>query len=164
MKIVYIMRGVSGSGKSTKAKKIQANHLLENNVKVEICSADDYFMKDGTYNFNPSKLKHAHAWCRDKFQNAIDSGVDYVIVDNTNTTFWEMRFYVFYAFALEYKICIVEPNTQWAFNAKELTEKNTHGVPLESIERMLERYQNYNSIIEQIDNIVMNENLIVNEK
>lgn len=51
---IYFLRGVSGSGKSTEAMR------LANNNKDVICSADDYFMKDGEYIFNPSLLAAAH--------------------------------------------------------------------------------------------------------
>ena len=41
---VYIIRGLQGSGKSTLAKKIASKSL-----DSVICSADDYFYKDGKY-------------------------------------------------------------------------------------------------------------------
>ena len=38
------------------------------------------------------------------------------------------------------KIEIVEPNTPWKFNAKELAKRNSHDVPQEVIEKMIEKW------------------------
>lgn len=81
------MRGYPGSGKSTKAKE------LAERFDAVICSADDYFMKDGNYKFNVSKLKDAHQQCQDKALNAINSGKN-VIVDNTNLTIYNVVPYI----------------------------------------------------------------------
>ena len=36
---------------------------------------------------------------------------------------------------------IVEPSTAWRFDPVELARRNSHGVPQEKIEKMLERYE-----------------------
>lgn len=77
-KKVIIIRGASGSGKSTVAKLFGGN--------VVICTADDYFYEDGIYKFNPDKLAKAHEACYQKFVDALeDSETDTVVVANTNT-------------------------------------------------------------------------------
>ncbi len=55
-KTVYIMRGLQGSGKSTLAKKIASK---PNSV---VCSADDYFYRDGKYEWKASEMKAAHEY------------------------------------------------------------------------------------------------------
>ena len=40
-----------------------------------------------------------------------------------------------------YKLRIIEPNTDWRFKPRLLAQKNSHGVPKEKIEAMLERYE-----------------------
>ena len=60
---MFIMRGISGSGKSTKAREIMAKENSCGNAAI-ICSADDFFMASGKYKFDASKLGQAHAWCR----------------------------------------------------------------------------------------------------
>ena len=75
---VIILKGVSGSGKSTFAT------LFPNAV---ICCADDYFTdENGNYNFDQTKIGHAHAACRDKFDEALeDESIENIVVANTNT-------------------------------------------------------------------------------
>ena len=40
-----------------------------------------------------------------------------------------------------YMVEIVEPTTPWRFNPSELARRNSHGVPRDKIEKMLERYE-----------------------
>lgn len=58
---MVIMRGVPGCGKSTIVK-----HLMKVFDTNCVCSADQYFMKNGTYNYDRSKIKDAHQYCHDK--------------------------------------------------------------------------------------------------
>lgn len=83
---VIILRGVSGSGKSTFAK------LFSNSC---ICTADDFFYdKDGNYKFDATKLDRAHASCRDKFDDAVkDPTVDNIVIANTNTKPYDYSYY-----------------------------------------------------------------------
>lgn len=132
----YIMRGCPGSGKSTKAKK-----LAGENGKV--FSSDDFFMVDGEYKFDASKLHQAHQWNQKRSLEAIEQGLPIVVVDNTNTTIKELKSYIPHILAAEeadYEVEIVEPETDWAFDIDKLVELTTHGVPKEAIQRMLNRY------------------------
>lgn len=88
MKSVIILRGVSGSGKSTFANLIKDDH-------TEICCADDYFIDEqGNYNFDPKKLHKAHRYCFDKFVEAQrNPSINKIIVANTNTADWEFERY-----------------------------------------------------------------------
>jgi adenylate kinase family enzyme len=47
------MRGIPGSGKSTTAKKLAGE-------TGKIHSTDNYFMVDGEYKFDPSKIREYH--------------------------------------------------------------------------------------------------------
>lgn len=112
-----------------------------------------------TATFDPDRLGHAHSTNFDLFKTAVDQGVSPVIVDNTNTTTREMRHYAEYAAKAGYEIKVEEPTSDWwrqyspylrdkkkyakelAEFAKILHQRNTHGVPLHAIERMLSRWQ-----------------------
>ena len=77
-KSIAIIRGASSSGKTSFA------NLITNAV---VCSADDYFYDDhGNYNWEASKLSHAHAACMDKFDEALkDDTIDNIVVANVNS-------------------------------------------------------------------------------
>lgn len=93
-----IMRGCSGSGKST---------FIKNNYPgAVVFSSDDYWMKNGKYCFDIKKLGDAHAWNLRRFTEFVkdlyerqDFRAD-VVVDNTNTTVAE--FGPYYAVAAAY--------------------------------------------------------------
>ena len=61
MKKLYIVRGLPGSGKSTFAEALVGSDFL-------VCEADKYFMVDGEYKFDGSKLKDAHEWSRNRVE------------------------------------------------------------------------------------------------
>jgi predicted kinase len=62
-----------------------------------------------------------------------------IVVDNTNIRQWEYENYVFLAEINGYNINIVEiPITE---TAEVYHERNTHGVPLEVIQRMMDEYE-----------------------
>jgi len=144
-KTLYILRGISGSGKSTLAKQmLQDNNLdPENDYKSHIFSTDDYFVDPTTqkYNFDPTQLGKAHNWNQRRATEAMKKGVSPIIIDNTNTQKWEAKPYVVEAVNNGYQVVIQETTTPWAKNATELAKRNEHGVPVEAIQRMLDRWE-----------------------
>lgn len=92
MKTVLILRGVSGSGKTTFAETLSAL----NPDAVGICCADDFFTDAaGNYNFDPKLLGHAHRQCQERFEYLLEnSDVSLIIVANTNTKPSDFAFYV----------------------------------------------------------------------
>ena len=68
-------------------------------------------------------------------------GQKLVIVDNTNTMSWEFRPYIELGVKYGYKLHIMEPDTEWKFKPGILAKKNSHGVPKQKIEIMLDRYE-----------------------
>ena len=131
MKIAYIMRGISGSGKSTIAKKLAG----ESGV---IHSTDDLFITDGVYTFNPSQLHKKHAENFTNFCKSIDTGTEIVICDNTNTMHWEYEHYIEAAKKRGYLVAIVAISHP---TAEEAFHRNTHDVPRCTIESMLARWE-----------------------
>jgi len=118
MKIAIILRSVSGAGKSTFAECMQL--LLD--VDCEICTTDDFFIKDGEYKFNPKQLGIAHNICKNKFIDAMKNNVDVVICANTNTTQNEADTYISLAKDYGYMVfSLVVENVNKTID--------THGVP-----------------------------------
>ncbi|XP_013405628.1 NEDD4-binding protein 2 [Lingula anatina] len=132
-KVLIILRGLSGSGKSTLAREIC--------FEGKILSSDDYFLKNGVYDFKIEELGEAHNENKLLAKEAMEKGLNPVVIDNTNSMRWEMKAYVVLAQKYGYHVEILEPNTPWKFNVKELAKRNTHGVPKERIRSMLQRYE-----------------------
>lgn len=86
MKSVIILRGVSGCGKSSFADSIKTKDSV-------VCCADDFFMVNGEYMFDPTKLSQAHQNCQKKFVDSCKNNVSQIIVANTNTSEKEFSFY-----------------------------------------------------------------------
>ncbi len=82
MRNLYIVRGLPGSGKSTFAKFVGDSFV----------EADMFFMKNGKYEFDMSKIRDAHSWCLSTVRawmqmNADTYGLEFseIAVSNTFT-------------------------------------------------------------------------------
>ncbi|CAD6201428.1 GSCOCG00000228001-RA-CDS [Cotesia congregata] len=141
-KIIVLMRGLPGSGKSTEARNLISTTLAKD-PSIYVFSTDDFFQlhNRGVYTYDPTKLSEAHSRNHSRVSNAMISGRTPIIIDNTNLQIWEMRPYVIMAADNGYIIEVLETNTSWADNVNELARKNTHGVPKEKIRIMLDRYE-----------------------
>ena len=94
-KVLYIVRGIPGSGKSTFAKQLTAN----------VFEADHYFYdNDGNYKFIASEIKDAHKECQDNIRIAMESSIPKIAVSNTSTQEWEMEPYFELAKKYGYKV------------------------------------------------------------
>jgi predicted ATPase len=79
-KLVYILRGIPGAGKS-----FLAEELVKNNKSSIVCCADDYFLIDGKYLWTYEGLYAAHLYCQSKFKKALADNLELIIVSNTST-------------------------------------------------------------------------------
>lgn len=124
MKELFLLRGIPGSGKSSLAESLGG-------VNFE---ADQYFMKDGDYRFDPTQLKEAHQFCQAQTEAAMQSSSERVIVSNTFTQEWEMEPYFEFAKKYGYRVySLIVENRHGGVN--------THGVPSSSINSMADRFE-----------------------
>jgi ABC-type glutathione transport system ATPase component len=130
MKSLFLLRGVSGSGKSTIAK-----HLVG---AKEYChkEADMYFVdRDGNYNFNPSQIGAAHEWCKDEVEFLMDYEHPVVVVSNTFTQEWELKRYYELAEKYGYNVfSVIVENRHGGVDV--------HGVPEEKLVQMEAKLRN----------------------
>lgn len=128
MKKVFCMRGLPGSGKDT--------YINErwNRDKIAVCSADDFFIVNGEYRFDFSKLGAAHVACMQKFLKAVASDVETVVVSNTNINMLEISPYAAVAAAMGYEFEIIELKAK----IEHCVARNSHGVPAHQIGAMSE--------------------------
>lgn len=121
-KYLIILRGVSGSGKTTFGNLIAGE---DNNI-----AADDFFYdKGGNYKWNPRALHHAHAYCENKVREKLSEGVPVVVVSNTTTLEKYVKQYTDIAQEYGYKsiVSVVE---------KRHDGENLHGVPKDKLGKM----------------------------
>lgn len=136
-RICYILRGLSGTGKSTLAKTL--------GNEGSIFSTDDLFMVDGEYQFDPSKLGEYHAEnlrlateFMERFAPHTTPAI--CVIDNTNTQHWEYEKYVEAAKENGFMVQII--SVDWKREDIPLyAERNSHGVPEEAIQRMADRWE-----------------------
>jgi predicted kinase len=123
MKTLFILRGLPGSGKST----------LADSLGIDYVEADMFFMQDGEYKFDGTKLKAAHKWCQDRVRKIMELGM-IVAVANTFTQEWEMEPYL-------------EMAEEFGYRVNSLIVENRHGnesvhvVPVEAMDRMEKRFE-----------------------
>jgi tRNA uridine 5-carbamoylmethylation protein Kti12 len=134
------MRGVPGSGKSSLANEI-ANSWGEGGFSTNICSADKYFMKNGQYFFDVTKLSSAHQSCKDEFLDCIKNEWNIIIVDNTNTQHKEYKFYKDEAVKAGYEVQVITVGEFSEEAIDKYAARNTHGVPRDKIKQMRDRFQ-----------------------
>jgi predicted kinase len=131
--VLFLVRGLPGSGKSTFASHIWNEYA--------ICEADKFFYdKEGNYNFDGSKIKEAHAWCKNEVEIRMkDHQINQqfypeIVVSNTFTQEWEMKDYYDLAEKYGYKVVsLIVENRHGG--------KNVHGVPEEKLEIMRNRFE-----------------------
>jgi predicted kinase len=123
MKELILVRGCPGSGKSTFAKLLGGKHI----------EADMFFMKDGEYQFDFTKLKDAHRWCQTMVGSWMSDSEERIVVSNTFTQEWEMKDYYDWAKDFDYKVfSVIVENTH--------NGDNIHNVPIEKINDMKKRF------------------------
>jgi predicted kinase len=129
---VYILRGASGSGKSTWAKTKSSGAYPEASF---IVSADKYFMKDGVYKFDPTKLQEAHSSCLQEYISLLQKKENYfpfrIVVDNTNCTIAEISPYIALAKMVGAGVHVLE-FPQCDENGNSVYGRGEHKVPLHS--------------------------------
>lgn len=150
-KIVYVARGLPGSGKSFTIGKIVP--------KENIFSTDDFWGKD--YEFNPEHIGDAHAWNLRRAKDAMLKGVMPIGIDNTNIKWEHIKPYAQMAKESGYQVKYLEADSPWwkAISsylknpdfkegnpnfekvAEFLSQKNIHGAPIESIRAMLTQWE-----------------------
>ena len=133
MGTVYVLRGLPGSGKSTYTKVLGATRKF---------SADDFFLKDGVYQFDPNYLPQAHAYCLRSYTNWVrdpevrDFG-EVIAIDNTNISVAEVAPYAALALAYGWELKIIN----FSCPLEQAHARNTHGVPLSVMEQMAKKLE-----------------------
>lgn len=129
--VLIIIRGVSGSGKSTFAEflvnnlvqKFDDNHrsYIEQPQKFE---ADQWFI-DNDEPWNPKYLQTAHEWCQAEVRKSLQAGY-ITIVSNTTIRAKELDTYIDIAKSLKVQYFLVIADGDY---------RNVHDVPQSKVEK-----------------------------
>jgi predicted kinase len=128
-KRLIILRGVPGSGKSSYQRR--------NYPGATVASADHFFATVNGYRFDARRLSEAHATCFRCAIDAVQSGANLVVIDNTAITAAEAAPYVLLGQAYGYDVQVIT----LLVDADIAAPRNVHGVPAETVQRMAERLQ-----------------------
>ena len=124
MKELFLLRGLPGAGKSTLAESLGGLNM----------EADRYFVYNGKYEFDASKLKEAHAWCQNAVSVWMTNNVPKITVSNTFTQAWEMQPYYDLAEKYGYRVySLIVENRHGGVNE--------HGVPEDKLIQMKNRFE-----------------------
>ena len=141
---LFVMRGIPGAGKSTMAKSLMDEGVIH--------STDDLITDTGDYRAFFTKLIESGDFSdlsrmhSKNLSNAIKSmkdGKSPVVIDNTNIKANEAKAYVVAALEMgldDNNIEIHDVGTR-GLSAEQLAESNTHGVPLDKIQMMMQSHK-----------------------
>jgi predicted kinase len=130
MATLYLIRGLPGVGKSTLAKKLS--------LPSGIVEADQWFMKDGVYQFDGSQAFLAHAWCQETTRQRLAKDLD-TVVCNTFVTHAYLQPYLDMARMLDAYVVVVTVDNRWT--DEELAARSVHDVPIGTIQAMRESWE-----------------------
>ena len=135
-KTFTVLRGFTGDGKTTAAKK------LDNGRGFEI--AADYYpglYVDGIY--QPELQKASHGWCISKVCEWMQDGIEEIIVHNTFLEIKYINNYIALASSYGYTTHIL--NSEAVILPNGDRTKSEHNVPEDVVKSMSKRFQPFNS-------------------
>ena len=129
-KVVIILRGVPGSGKSHLAKLIKEKEVEMGGDQPRTMALDDYFECDGEYFYEEDLLESYRANLLKSFKKNIDAGLfQFILVDAINDKVAHFREFWSYAKQNGYEVyvCMVEcdPVLAASRNIHQRTEADT---------------------------------------
>lgn len=124
MKELFIIRGVSGSGKSSFADRL-GGLVLEN---------DQFFFDDnGNYSYDRSKLNHANAKCIEDMVSAMTRNESRIVIVGSLTTEEELQPYLNWATEYDYRVHVATVEN-WT------GKTSTHNVSEDELAKQEEEY------------------------
>ena len=128
-KVLILIRGLPGSGKSRFA------NVISENGKYPVIEIDDYFCDNqGTYSFRFDENHLAYKQCQDRTESSKIQGFSKIIVANTFTMEWEMEPYFRLAENFHYQTHVIVMENRHS-------GRNVHDIPEGQIQRMREKFR-----------------------
>lgn len=139
VKTLFLLRGLPGNGKTTAAETLAADldFIHGPMMKYPVHCADDYFYENGPrpgeYDFDPSKLGHAHGQCKYRTELEMQKEETKIFVANTFTTEKEMEPYFELAEKYGYRVTSFIVENRHGNNS-------VHSVPEDKMQAMENRF------------------------
>ena len=136
MKILTILRGLPGAGKSTRAKELRDKGAL-------IISNDDYFTDaaTGKYRFDRARLPDAVQSCRLNVLLAMKKGAEHIVIDNCFIYKNPITVYYDAAFRHGYRVEVEMIGGTEEKDVETYFARNVHGVPKTVIADMARKFE-----------------------
>lgn len=131
MKTLYIIRGVSGSGKSTFAKDLSSAMMIPNYEADMFHYKKDDVTGEWKYDWRPENIQNAHQECQKNVELEMMNDFS-VIVSNTSTSEKELKPYLDLAEKYIYRVVSVVAENRHGGT-------NQHDVPEETLARQEQR-------------------------
>jgi predicted kinase len=130
-KILIVIRGLPGSGKSSFALAISEEG------KYPVYCIDDYFTdsKTGIYQFDHSLNHKAYALCLENTEKSMSAKQTKIIVENVFSFEWEMEPYFKLAASYGYQVHVLTMET------RHEGHHNIHGISEEQVRKIAEKFK-----------------------
>ena len=135
--VLIIVRGVSGSGKSTFAEWLESNLSSFAYTATQKFEADQWFV-DNDEPWNPRYLQTAHEWCQAEVKKSLQAGC-VTIVSNTTTTKKELDPYIKIATDLGVQYFVLISDSDY---------NNVHGVDDDKLKKQGQRFYFNNTVMQ----------------
>lgn len=142
--VMFIIRGIQGSGKTTLARKLASEH------GAIVISADGYF-PEGTDRIRMS----TDQWGAARVARLADvrealNNKRSLVIDGLHTHYPDYKMYVEMITNLGGRCEIVRPTTPWAWDPRECLRRSSHPIALSTIERTLRNFQEDDFPVENV--------------
>lgn len=151
-KTAILNRAVPGSGKTSMTRCI-VSFLESHGIACRVHSTDDYFMVDGRYVFDVSRLYEYHIRNLEAFKGSLAAAIPIVICDNTNIHPWETEPYTDAARAMGYRILFLDfpPRPLAQHRESQIVsdrKPDAHEVPDDSLVEFIRDFHVYDSLLD----------------
>ena len=143
-KTFIIIRGLPGSGKSTLSHDLARISTLRG-YSIQIRETDMYFMKDGKYEFDASKLSLYHNQNQIAVWDDMNNDVDWVVLANTSLTINEIDSYIRFAASFGYHVEVLTATGNY---------ESIHSVPAYTMKKMRQRMVPHDKFVEKVNELL----------
>lgn len=137
-KLVVILRGIPGSGKTYLVENSSENNELP---YLTVCSPKQLFYRAGNSKMNQSELNIAEAYCRSGFLQALNSGSSLVVVDDCHAQTWQYAFYCKLACVFGFSVRVLEIQVNDRDGIMECLKQGDSGSSMEELLEMVRDWE-----------------------